>query len=72
MKVKETPIITHTEILARAIGSVEAEIEAWANQSSGLPVEQREAMFAAATKELAAKRDTLKTLYRIETGVEFD
>lgn len=29
-------------------------------------------MFAAATKELVAKLDTLKTLYRIETGVDFD
>ena len=71
MKIKDTPIITHVEILSRAIGSVDAEIEAWAKQCSGLPFEQKEKMFAAATKELKAKLDTLKNLYRIETGVDF-
>ncbi len=69
---KATPTITYTEILSRAINSVEAEIKGWESTCATLPAEHRSEMFAAATKELVAKLDTLKTLYRIETGVDFD
>ena len=62
------PIITHTEILSRAIKSIEAEINEWKDRCKGLPKEQAEKYFEAATKELREKQDALKTLYRIETG----
>jgi hypothetical protein len=70
MAKKTTPIITHTEILSRAIRSIEGEIEGWEIQCEGLPQKEREVMFATATKELREKLETLKTLYRIETGAD--
>lgn len=72
MKKKTTPIITYTEILSRAISSIKAEIEEWESKCSSLPQEQRGAMLVATTGELVEKLDTLKTLYRIETGNDFD
>lgn len=71
MKAKTNPVITHTEILNRAISSIEAEIEEWNNKCANLPHEQRETMFEIATKELREKLDALKTLYRIEAGTDF-
>lgn len=68
MAKKTTPIITHTEILSRAIISLESDIEAWQAQCEGLPEEIRAEMFNKSTEELRAKLETLKTLYRIETG----
>ena len=65
---KRTPIITYTEILARAISSFEAEIEEWRCKCANFPQEQRDAMIAAATKEPTEKLEALKVLYRIETG----
>lgn len=62
--------LTYTEILGRAISSIEGEIEDWRIKCEGLPPEQREQMFALSTTELRAKLETAKTLYRIETGVE--
>ena len=69
---KPAPIITYTEILGRAISSIEAEIEAWRIKCEGLqvPPEEKEKMLAASTKELRAKYDALQTLYRYETGTE--
>lgn len=71
MAMKVSPIITHTEILNRAICSIKAEIADWHKKCEGLPQAQKDAMFATATEELRAKLDTLKTLYRIETGVDY-
>ena len=68
MKNNTKPIITHTEILARAMRTIEAEIEEWRGKCESFPIEQKEKMFAAATKELTEKLETLQTLYRIETG----
>lgn len=68
MKIKTNPIITYTEILARALRTIEADIEEWNRKCEAFPQEQRDTMFAAATKELTEKQETLKTLYRIETG----
>ena len=68
MKPKTNPIITYTEILARAIRSIEAEIEEWHSKCASLPQEQRDTMLAVATKELTEKLEALKTLYHFETG----
>lgn len=64
-----TPVITHTEILARAISSIEAEISDWRTKCSAHPDAQ--VLFNSATEELTRKLDSLKTLYRIETGSEY-
>ena len=68
MAKKATPIITHTEILSRAIKSIEAEIDEWRGRCNDLA----DTYFEVATKELREKLDVLKTLYRIETGSDFD
>lgn len=72
MSVKTKPIITHTEILSRAIRSIEADISDWHQKCEALPQAQKDAMEAAATKELREKLEILKTLYRIETGAELE
>lgn len=71
MAKKATPIITYTEILNRAIRTVEAEIDEWRRRCSGFPQEEREQMFRRATEVLRSKLDALKEMYRIETGVEY-
>ena len=71
MAKKTTPIITHTEILVRAIHSIEAEIAEWRTKCEGVPQEQLEAMFSIATAELRNKLDALKQLYLIETGTDY-
>lgn len=70
MAKKPTPIITHTEIINRAIHSIEDEIEGWRLQCKGLPQGKREEMFNAATAALRIKLETLKQMYTIETGAE--
>lgn len=71
MAKKTTPIITHTEILARAIRSIEEEIGEWHNKCANFPQEQRDAMIAASTEELCKKLDWLKLAYYTETGNEY-
>lgn len=61
---KTNPIITYTEILARAIRTIEDEIAEWHNKGDNFPQE----LIAKATEEPRAKLEALKTLYRIETG----
>lgn len=68
MAKKTTPIITHTEILSRAIRSIEGDIEEHQILCDGLPTDIKAEMFNKSTEELRAKLDTLKILYRIETG----
>ena len=68
MAKKTSPIITYTEILARAIRSLEDEVAEWHNKSDSLPQE----LIAKATEEPRAKLEALKTLYRIETGSEWE
>lgn len=68
MKTKTTPTITYTEILSRAIRTIEEDIEDWHRKGECLPPEQRDMMISAGTKELKEKLEALKTLYRIETG----
>ena len=71
MAKKTTPIITHTEILNRAIRSIEAEIADWSQKCEGLPQAQKDALIAQATEQLRCKLNTLKEMYRIETGMEY-
>lgn len=70
MAKKTTPIITHTEILARAIRSIEGDIEEQQILCDGLPTDIKAEMFNKSTENLRAKLDTLKILYRIETGTD--
>ena len=69
---KATPIITNTEILSRAIISIQTEIDEWRELCNGLPKEQADTSFDAATKALRDKLDAVKIMYRIETGSDFD
>lgn len=71
-KKKAEPIITHTEILARAIRSIDADINVWRERFVGLPEEIVKEKLAVCTDELVTKRDALKTLYHMETGVEYE
>lgn len=69
MEKRNAPIITHTEILARAIRSIEQEIEEWRTRCEKLPDGAK--MFEGATADLSAKLAALKNLYRIETGNDY-
>lgn len=71
MAKKTTPVITHTEILVRAIKSIEAEIDEWREKFNGNPDVFMTGMFEIATAELREKLVALKTLYLIETGTDF-
>ena len=71
MAKKSTPIITHTEILNRAICSIKAEIADWHNKCESLPQPLKDEMIAQATAPLQEKLDALKELYRIETGTDY-
>ena len=68
-KKKAEPVITHTEILCRAIESLESEIRNWELRCEGKPGLEEEIKFI--TSPLRDKRDALLQLYRIETGVEY-
>ena len=73
MAKKATPIITQTEILSRAISSIKAEIEEWQERTKIFRDERlAESYVDAGTKELREKLDALKTLYRIETGIDYE
>lgn len=71
MAKKTTPIITHAEILVRAIQTVEVEIDELRRQCAGFPQKERDELFNAATKDLRCKLDVLKQMYIIETGAEY-
>lgn len=70
MAKKTEPIITHTEILCRAIRSIEDEIRNQTNYMGGIP--ECEALLQAYVNERTPKLDALKEMYRIETGTDFD
>lgn len=61
-------MITHTEIIARAIRQIDAEIEDWREKTQDLP----ENMFRQVTGDLVTKREELLTLYQIETGTPYN
>lgn len=63
-----SPIITYTEILSRAIRSIDIEIGEWQKRCENLPQEY----LNTATEDLRKKRETLMTLYSIETGTQYE
>lgn len=64
-----TPIITHVEILSRAIRSVEEEIRNQEEIMGEIP--ECKEMLAAFVAERAPKLEALKEMYRIETGTDY-
>lgn len=70
MASKVTPVISHVEILCRAIRNIEDEIKNQEAYMGGIP--EREAMLAAFVNERRPKLDALKEMYRIETGTNYD
>ena len=72
-KKRSNPVITHTEILCLAIAQLQNQVQAYAEKASQFPkahpnVELLEAM----ADSLKAKIDAIKTLYMMETGVEYN
>lgn len=66
---KTAPIITHTEILSRAIRSVEDEIREQEEAMGDNP--QFKDMLAAFVAERTPKLEALKEMYRVETGNDY-
>ena len=65
---KNTPIITHTEILCYAIYHLEAEIEDMRKKCEGVP--WAEEFIQNTINRNGPKLEALKAMYRIETGSE--
>ena len=66
---KTTPVITHVEILSRAIRSIEEEIRAQEDAMGDNP--QFEDMLEDFVAEREPKLAALKEMYRIETGNDY-
>lgn len=66
---KTAPIITHVEILSRAIRSIEDEIHNQEEVMGDIP--ECKDMLAAFIAERAPKLEALKEMYRIETGNDY-
>lgn len=64
-KKNPTPIITHVEILARAIKSLDTEIAEW----EAMAASNKALLDLTAT--LRSKRDAVAAIYAIETGCEY-
>ena len=63
---KGQPVITYTEILSRAAGSIERDIAEWQDKAKGL--QGAENMLGQYVDGLRKKLDAINTMYRIETG----
>lgn len=63
-------MITQTEIICLAIRALDNEIEAWRTKCEKGGEEGRQ-IFERMTSEQRMKRETLKTLYLIQTGKEY-
>lgn len=63
-----TPVITHVEILCLAIRAIDAEIGVRRMRCEGLPGDT----FDRSVAHLLEKRDALKSMYRMETGTDYD
>lgn len=61
--------ITHTELLAYATEYLQAELDELTEKSKGNP--ELEAITEGRRFFLSEKLDALKTLYKIETGVDY-
>lgn len=66
---KNTPIITHVEILSRAIRSIEDEIRNQEEAMGNTP--EFKDMLTAYISERTPKLEALKEMYRIETGTDY-
>lgn len=66
------PVITNTEILARAIRSVDEEMQALAKIASQIPEDKRREWLDPQVNPLKEKREALNMLYCIETGCDYD
>jgi hypothetical protein len=66
---KNTPIITHTEILCLAIRCLQKEINDMTAYLEG--IESKEEYLTFFLAERTPKLDAMKELYRIETGSEY-
>ena len=66
---KTEPIITHVEILSRAIRSVEDEIREQEEAMGDNP--QFKDMLAVFVAERTPKLTALKEMYRIEAGIDY-
>ena len=66
---KATPIITHVEILSRAIRSIEEEIHSMEEVMGDNP--ECKDMLAAYIGERTPKLKALKAMYLIETGNDY-
>ena len=64
------PVITHTEILCRAIRNIEHEIRTQTSYMGGIP--ECEALLQAYVSERTPKLEALKEMYRIETGTAYE
>lgn len=61
-------MITQTEIICLAIKAIDHDIDKWSDKCKGLEKE----LFEKCTAELRMKRETLCTLYLIQTGAEYN
>ena len=64
-------MITQTEIICLAIRTLDSEIEKWRVKCSN-GGEEGQRIFESMTAESRAKRETLCTLYLIQTGKNYD
>lgn len=71
MAKKNAPIITYTEILCRAIKSIDADAKELEGKAASVPAEIGKPWLEDEMAPLMAKRDALCNLYRIETGTDY-
>ena len=64
-------MITQTEIICLAIRALDAEIETWRTKCAK-GGEEGKMIFEKMTAEIRIKRETLRDLYRIQTGTEYN
>ena len=64
-------MITQTEIICLAIRSLDTEIETWRTKCAE-GGEEVQRIFESMTAEAQMKRETLRTLYLIQTGKEYN
>ena len=64
-------MITQTEIICLAIKALDTEIESWRKKCEA-GGEEGQRIFEKMTSDLRMKRETLRTLYLIQTGTEYN
>lgn len=64
-------MITQTEIICLAIKALDTDIETWRRKCAA-GGEEGEKIFERMTSEMRMKRETLCTLYLIQTGTEYN